>query len=268
MSSSTLSWGTQNIAVASSLAAMGFPVRTQVAQDDRTGNVLTQFFFGQRSLFWSQYKLQAVITSWKKEEMEKLDPLHPFLCGLRAEHNFKMLATAQRTGQHIRLVGDGQKCASKYEFGEELASLVNAKEVIVLNDMSLVAALGTVGIPVIKIESAGGHHTYTLPVKGHWLMDGPQLDGVDLPQAIQYDAVAISRRKEVGKLDLALEESDPLHPLVCAYNTRHVHNQLKRHLGQTKRRIIVRPPGTNRMAVISDNPAPHVLEAMQRHFRI
>ena len=163
-------WQTTNTKLASCLGLLKLPLRTQVTQDARSGGVITQFFVGDQSIGGGRvYARDFILAAWKKGTLEVQEPLHPFLQGLRAEHNYDMLLDAQKQGRRIRLVGVAGSHAAEYRDGEELPEMLNASMVFQLADLSLVAALGTLGIPCIKKEWNGKHHLYTLPVEGHAL---------------------------------------------------------------------------------------------------
>lgn len=262
---SHLAWQTQNTKEAACLGVLDLPIRTQRSVDEKTGREITQFFVGPQSVRRTPpYHRDTVLQAWKKGTLEKTEPLHPFLQGCRAEHNYEMLLDAQKRGRRIRLVGVGSKgaqaMATEYREGEESPELVNAAAVFRLADLSLVAALGTLGIPCIKIEDTGKHHIYTLPVEGHLLR---------IPGGVlgRYNGVQIAARQE-GKRDLLLEERDPNHPLVAAYGTRQIHGQLLKHIKDERRQMLVRPEGTKRMAIVSDNPTGRVMDILEEHFRL
>lgn len=264
MAEESFHWDTSNTKLAANLGALGFPIKTQIIRDDRSGKSETHFYIGDVSLYRPSLARDRLLKSWaapkSEERLETQDPLHPFLQGLRVEHNYEMLLDAQKTGRKLKLVGVGGSHATEYRDGEESPAMIFARDVIRIRDLSLAAALGTLGIPVVKIEGAGRDHTYTLPAKGHPLKLADGSVG-------SYDASVISRRVP-GKIDLELETSDPDHPLVAAYNVRAVHVQLIKHLHEEKKLLWLRPPGTGRTALISEAATNRVLDRVQKHFRV
>lgn len=256
---SSLTWHTLNTKIAAAFGALRMPIRTQVTQDERSGQVVTQFFVGQQSVGLTPPHDRALILyNWERGELQKSDPLHPFLQGLRAEHNNELLLDAEKKGRRIRLVGVDGSHATEYRDGEELPEMVTAQMVFRLADRSLVAALGTLGIPVIKIEHDGKRYIYTLPIEGHPLK---QRDG----SVQRYNGLNLSVRQE-GSRDLALELRDPAHPLLAAYNTRQVHIQLVKHLKSEARMLILRPEGTQRKAFVTENATGRVMDRVMEHF--
>lgn len=264
--SQSFAWQTQNTKEAACLGVLDLPIKTQRSIESTSGREITQFFVGPRSVRRNPpYFRDAVLQAWKKGDLEKNEPLHPFLQGCRVEHNYELLLDAQKRGRRIRLVGVGPKSgsaafATEYRDGEEALELVNEPLIFRLADLSLVAALGTLGIPCVNIEFNGKHHIYTLPVEGHLLR---QRDG----SLGRYNGVNLCQRQE-GKRDLDLELRDPSHPLVSAYGTRQIHGQLLRHIKDERRLMLVRAPGTQRMAIVSDNPTGRVMDILEDHFRL
>ena len=256
-------WSTSNTKLAACLGGLGFSIRTSIMEDSRGGKVLTEFFVSENTPWYPGLTRKSLLQRWKstkpEDRLETLDPLHPFLQGLRAEHNYELLLDAQNRGRRIRLAAVAGGHASLYTDGEEVPAMKNSQAVIQLSDLSLVAALGTLGIPVIGISGSAGDHTYTLPVHGHWLKAFPS------GEARRYDASEIARRAEPGKLDLMLERTQPQHPLCAAYQARHTHNILKRALGQDKRLIIVRAPGTGRSATVREDATDRVMDIVTAH---
>jgi len=261
MSDPVFAWQTQNTKLASALGQLQIPIRTQVTQDERTGKVLTQFFLGAQSVGVNPpWNRDWILQAWQNGSLEKEQPLHPFLQGLRVEHNHELLMDAVKQGRRIRLVGVADGYASEYRDGEELPEMQRAAMGFRLADISLVAALGTLGIPVINFEFDGKKHIFTLPVEGHPLK---QIDGT----VQRYNGITLAQRQE-GSRDLLLELRDPRHPLVAAYGTRQVHQQLLRHLSQERRILLVRPEGTQRKAFITDNATGVVMDKVREHFRV
>lgn len=261
MADQIFSWQTTNTKLASALGQLQIPIRTQVSQDDRSGNVTTQFFMGDKSVGINPpYVRDFILQNWQKGTLEQTEPLHPFLQGLRSEHNFEMILDMQNRGRRIRLVGVAGSYATEYRDGAELPELVNASMVFRLADASLAAALGTLGIPVIKCEWDGKRHIYTLPIEGHPLK---LLDGT----VQRYNGVTLAQRQD-DKRDLLMELREPKHPIIPAYHTRQVHQQLVKHLKEERRILCIRPEGTRRVAFVTDNATGTVMDRVNDHLRL
>lgn len=266
-------WRTPNTKLAAALGALGFPMTPEVDYDEHTGRESTEWKIGDRSA-WHPALLSRdeLLKQWKKGDLAKGDPLHPMLQGLSCEHNQEMLRDAQNKGRRIRLVGVRDSHATEYRDGQEASEMVNAAGLFQTEDLSLCAALGTLGIPVVKIEGAGAHHRYFLPLEGHPLR---------LPDGTvaRYSSVWLARRftppedwpeaeKRRCATDLQLEHDEPSHPVVSAYNCRRVHHQLLAVVRGFQRRIHLRPPGTSRAAIIGEKASDRVLDRVRQHFRI
>lgn len=264
-------WQTQNTKEAACLGVLDLPIRTHRSREERTGREILQFFVGPESVRRRpKFRRDEVLRAWKSGELEKTQPLHPYLQACRAEHNYEMLLDAQKSGRRIRLVGVGAEpgnpaFATEYRDGEEAAEMKAANMVFRLADLSLVAALGTIGIPCIRMEWNGRHHIYTLPVEGlPLLLPAPTV--TDRRQG-RYNGVQLCLRQE-GKRDLELEACDPNHPLVSAYGARQIHGQLLRHLKDERALLFIRPPGCPRSAIVSDNPTGRVMDMVQDHLGV
>lgn len=266
--STHFAWQTQNTKEAACLGVLDLPIRTHRSREERSGREILQFFIGPESVRRRpKFNRDEVLKAWKTGDLEKTQPLHPYLQACRSEHNYEMLLDAQKTGRRIRLVGVGAEAgkaafATEYRDGEECAEMKDAQMVFRLADLSLVAALGTLGIPCIKMEWSGKHHIYTLPVEGLPLLI-PNASSTN-HQLGRYNGVNICIRQE-NKRDLELEARDPNHPLVSAYGARQIHGQLLRHLKDERALLFIRPPGCPRSAIVSDNPTNRVMDIVQDH---
>jgi hypothetical protein len=281
-SAPVFAWQTTNTKLASALGQLRFPIRGQVTQDDRSGKVMTQFFIGDESIGTTPiYKRDFILQNWSAGALEKSEPLHPFLQGLRVEHNYDMLLDAQKQGRRIRLVGVADSFATEYRDGEELPELVQAPMVFRLADLSLAAALGTLGIPVIKIERNGDKHIYTLPVEGHLLNQYERTvkreavpwgtahaaEGKSAVIVGRYNGITLAQRQD-GSRDLLMEIRNPGHPIVAAYHTRQVHQYLVKQIASERKIICIRPEGTQRKAFVTDNPTGSVMDKVNDHLRL
>ena len=243
-------WPTHSLSLASCLGALGFPIRTDVVLDERSGEEVTTFYVGLQSL-WNAMTTDGLNNDWHSGSLEQADPLHPFLCGLRACHNDNMIASSLRNEDRIRLTLTGYDHATIYTEGDELPSLRDANELIETTDAGLVAALGVIGIPMIEHENG----LFRLPRFGH---------SVKAPSGewMRHDAQALLQQLREGRLE------QTQHPLVSAYNTRCVHDQILRHLNATGRRVLLRKPRSLRSAFVSEKASDDMLDRVQRHFRI
>ncbi|WP_461785220.1 hypothetical protein [Prosthecobacter sp.] len=245
-------WPTHNVNLAACLGALGMPVRTDIVFDERSGEEITTFYLGLQSL-WNALHTDQLIQQWQSGELERADPLHAFLCGLRSSHNAVMLESSLRNGRHLRLAATAGNHATIYVEGDELPSLREADELIETNDAALVAALGVIGIPVIEHERG----SFRLPRFGHSVL-------ASNGEWVRHDAQALTQQLRDG----SLERDDPQHPLISAYNARCVHAQITTHLHSTARRVLLRKPRSIRSAFVAEDASDDMLDRVQRHFRI
>ena len=245
-------WPTHSLSQASCLGALGFPIRTDVVLDERSGEEVTTFYMGLQSL-WNSMATDALINDWHSGRLEQADPLHPFLCGLRACHNANTIASSLRNEDRIRLKLTADDHVTIYDDGDELPSLRDADELIETTDAGLVAALGVIGIPMIEHDNG----LFRLPRFGHSVK---ALSG----EWMRHDAQALIQQLRENRL----ERDEPQHPLISAYNARCVQNQILRHLHSTGRRVLLRKPRSLRSAFISEQASDDMLDRVQRHFRI
>lgn len=245
-------WPTHNLNLTACLGALGIPVRTDIVFDERSGDEITTFYLGLQSL-WRALHTDQLIHQWISGELEHVDPLHPFLCGLRACHNAVIMESSLRNGRPLRLAATAGNHATLYMEGDELPSLREADELIETPDPALVAALGVIGIPLIEHE--GG--CFRLPRFGHALVAASGEWG-------RHDAQELTQQLRDG----SLERDDPQHPLVSAYNARCVHAQIATHLRSTARRVLLRKPRSIRSAFVAEDASNDMLDRVQRHFRI
>lgn len=256
----TYAWSTTNTKLAAILGYLQFPIQPDKTLDERSGNIAIQFFIGDVSVTEPAIGRDALLKDHKEGTLEAREPLHAFLQGCRVQHNYERLLEAQKTGRKLRLVGVGDSHATEYRDGQEVPEMVNAREIFRLADLSLVAALGTLGVPCINIEHNGIHHIYTLPVEGLPLRMSDGSVG-------RYNGLNLAMRQD-GSKDLLLEARDPNHPLMHAYGVRQVHGQLRRAVERSVGQVLLRPEGTKRMAFISANAPAHTLDYVFKQFKI
>lgn len=252
------SWSTKSTALAAAFGACGFPIRTNATEilELRQAYKL-RFFIGAQSQ-WLALERDPLREAYATGELAKADPLHPFLQAVRAAHNYAVLLGVQKTGARVRLAPVPGAQAWHYEPGEEDARL-RLLPGPRTNDLPLVAACGVVGIPVVDIEGEDGRRFYRLAVRG--------LRSVELPQP-EWETVRLIRRQEPGKPALALEQSEPQHPLCTAYQGAYSYAVLLAHCKRLTRNVLIKDPHSRRRALIPENPSADLLEDVRRHFKI
>jgi hypothetical protein len=255
--------GVRSTKVAAVWAAVMGMVKTEVVVDDRSGKEETVFYLPLKGVVpGREVDLEKVWGQWKKGDLAKVDPWHPVLCGMRVEHNYEMLLEAQKSGLRLRLVSVDGGYASEYVEGEEPAGVKETRDYVETQDLSLVAALGTLGLPMVGLLGVPGARVYRVARVGHVLRMWPS------GALVRWDARVLMERAGPEVLDLKLEAVEPLHPMVSAYNARYAAVKLKRHLGRAKKLVVYRQPRSMRQAVVTENASAEVMERVKGYFRV
>lgn len=258
-------WSTHNSKVAASLNALGWPVRIQLTEraegDKLLGETMLQLSLYEPNVLKPGARIKELIKGWEKGTLSVQMPMHPFLIGLRACNAYEAVLRMMK-GERHRLVEMAGGLCTHYVPGEELPGLMMSPNVVELRDLSLVCALSVIGFPVIGISGPAGQRSFRLPQFGHALLTAAG----DWQMA---DIVPLIARAEPGKLPLLLEQTDPLHPLVIAYNARHVHAQLLARIAKQRRVLTLGPRKfTGRYSVASEYASDRVMDQVQRNLKL
>lgn len=245
-------WSTQNTKLAAVFAGLGFVVSTRVNEMlERNSQVRVRFFIEAIS---TRNRLQRDLlrSGWENGQLAAADPLHPFLVGMVAVTNYERLMRMQAQGERHRLVA--VPGGWEYRRGEEDSTMTLARELVATRDVCLAAALGAVGVPVVRIDGEPGQRRYCLPKHG--------LDPT------QRETGLLIRRAGPNTLDLELERSEPQHPLCAAYQATFALSKLNAHLKGHARTVVLKAPGTKRRALVMENATNRVLDKVRRHFGV
>lgn len=221
----TAHYTTTNTAHAACLRALGFRVSVRNTEAMRSGHRSHSYAVEVATLDGAGnvlIDLPTLMQTWKGGGLVKIDPLHPWLCGLRALHNYKALLAWLKDGTSQRLVTVSQRHATQYVSGTTLLSDYAAQPVQMrTNDLRLAAALGTIGLPVVKIEGSDQRRAlFVIPVQCYELV---------LPinnLAGRYDARELVARVSEGSHELILEQANPTHPLAYAMRALRCYREL------------------------------------------
>jgi hypothetical protein len=250
-----------NTKLAAALLALGFSFKAELVQPTKTGEKLhTQFLFFGRSqrTEYANVSLKAA-KDWQEGSLEKSDPMHPLCVMMWANHNYDRLLDWQNQAKVHSLVLLPSRRLYVYRAGtgDWPRGLL-----LCLDDMALVAALGGLGIPVCRIEGAKGHYLYTVPETGFQLMGREGL-------MYQENARSLIARAPTAQdpFRLALEDNDPLHPLVMMYDVLHCRAHLKKAICATNPLLLMQEEGTDKQALITMNSQGRVMDRVARHFK-
>ena len=257
-------WITSNTKEAASLNALGFPivhidVVEQCVDDNIVGTTSIQMSIGATNVYHPGLALRDVINPWREGTLATENPMHPYLIGLRACNAYDRLQHWIHTGTRYRLrLAAGDRC-TVHERGEELASL-RAQPMAETDDLRLACALTGLGFPALDLVGSGKYKTIRLPQFGHAIKDA---DGNwQTPDIVPLVA------RVPGKRDLLIELTQPLHPIVAAYNAGHVHSQLLSAIkSRSRRRTLAISPETftGRCAIVSEFATGKVMDNVGRH---
>jgi hypothetical protein len=127
--------------------------------------------------------------------------------------------------------------------------------------LPLAAALGGVGLPVVRIEGGDSGRLYWLPQNGYARR---RADG----SVFLEDASALMQRDpcEADPYRLRLELTDPAHPVCFAYDALCTRVLLKRELEKRKPLLQIQQ-GASLQALISMNASGRVMDRVTRHFK-
>lgn len=216
---------TQNTKLAACMGALGFPCDCRPVQNVQTGKVVVEFIFCKPSIRPEFKHLRHTVASeYVSGELALRDPTHPLCVMMAAQHNYDRIIEMHR-GAAMRLVAKKGASMTLYKPGiEQQGMLLRQRYPEPLNDMALTASVGVLGIPAVQIFGTENDHCYVLPIAGYVLQTatGP----------VEYATAHLIRRAPTAHdpLRLALEDEEPLHPLVMAYDSLHSRAFLKRKL--------------------------------------
>ena len=257
-------WSTHNTKIAAALNQMGFPVSVQVTEratrDDLTGDVLVQMSLHEPNAKGRPWKIKPLVIDFESGKLEREHPMHPLLVGVRANNSYQHV---------IAWIKEGRQCHLEYVAGSRSAVYVDGapppmacEEVWTTTDMSLAIACSAIGAPIVGIDGDARRHRFTIARWGlPLLMENGGFQSLD--------SSVLTLRAQPGKPDLAIEATQPDHPICIAYEARVIHGQLLTRIREKKRTLIIAPiEHTGRYSFVSDNPKGNVMDEVSRHLQL
>jgi hypothetical protein len=248
-----------NTKLAASLWALGFAWTADRVQPESGGPLHVQFIFHGASARFPALQLSDA-HAWESGRLAAAHPLHPLCVMMHAQHNYDRLMDWQKRGTSMALQGVAGQQLCIYK----LAPVPHFEGPFLWSeDLALCAAVALAGVPVVGIQGSEGMHRYRLPASGYALRSAA---GVPLPPVA---AAALMQRDPVptDPLRLALEVSEPLHPVCLAYDALHARACLKKQLESGLPLLLMQQSGSQRQALITMNSTGRVMERVNQHFK-
>lgn len=250
-----------NTKLAACMGGLGFPSDCRPVQAVQGGQVVVEFVFTKPSIRPEFRHLHHTIASeYVSGELEARDPLHPLCWMMAGQHNYDRLCEMQDESTAMRLVVKKKGVPlTIYKPGPEQQGMIQRGVAEKIDDLALTASVGVLGIPAIQIYGSPGSRLYGLPVAGY-VLEG----GKNGPQ--EHTTAQLIRRAPTAQdpLHLALEDEDPLHPVVLAYDGLHARAFLKRTLRNIKPLLMHQDGGLK--ALISSNFTGRVMEMLTERY--
>lgn len=261
---------TQNTKLAASLVGLGFPVELDwlhdVTSQGKAGKTVLEFRFQQRSLRPEFATMSpAVGKDWECGALESANPMHPLCVAMRAQHNYDRIIDMHR-GQIMNLrstawLGDpklNRPRMTVYRKELQFDPVTNFSPTRVPEtDLALVASLGGLGLPVIAMDGEEGSRRYWLPENGYTLYN-------DRGATYLASASDLIRRAPTARdpRRLALEDTEPLHPVCIGYDALNARALLKKVLARRDANLHIRHGRLE--VIVSANHTGRVMDAISR----
>lgn len=236
-----------NTKLAASLDSLGFPSNCAPVESVNTGKVVREFMFQPRSIDPGFKHLSlGMVHAFESGTLEAATPMHPLCVAMRAQHNYDRIVDMHHGAvMNLRSIMPGQ-CATKYKRAQQPSPRSHfSTETLEESNLCLVAALAGLGLPVLAFEGDEGSRRYTLPRFGYALN---REDGTTYLEDAEL-LVGLAPTAQ-DPYQLALAETDPLHPVVIGYNALRSRVRLSNLLKAKKPRLLVEDGGLKAMVTV------------------
>lgn len=239
---------TDNIDLAAALRVLGFPLRTDIATDERSGKGWKKILIGQGNVpstaFCTVGLLQSSVIRRqlgdKENPLWKADPSHPVLDVLAAYQNRERLVEAMKTGVHLRLDDD-----ALLRHGDEPPGVQHAPEQFRTGQVDMAAALTRMGFRLARITGSEPHCNLFLADPG-------------------ARAITIVRHYRAGTLDDQDASHVRLRFLMTALQVRAA---VRDYVTGREQRILIRAPHSQvlRSSLVPESADNKTLDAVRKH---
>jgi len=238
------------------LAYLGFPCSFAATIHESTRQKHIQFFFESDSVrFPSLPDLHTLLKQSHGGDMP--DPHHVMSVCTRAHRNYDAILRWQKEGDQQRLHPVGNLAAYEYRSGPPIPAIGPLKH---LDHLQLASALAELGFQTLDIIGSDRARTYGLPLFGL-----PMIDSAG--QSLRYNLITVMQLAPTAddQRRLALEVSQPMHPLVIAYNALRCRALLKKQIDAERAKLLIEDGG--RQALINLNATGHTMDHVTAHFK-
>jgi len=248
---------TSDTKLAACLVALGFPYEHRLRHRQRDSKDYIAFAFGTRSQRSQFASFTIAIARLFKQGA--LPAMHPLCVMMRALKNRDCMMDMMK-GTPMRLVSVADGCMTEFRHGAENPQLLTLPREIPLTDMDLAVCLAGFGIPPQAITGTRPTHVF------HHARHGYTLRSAETKAPIMHDARHLLRRAPTAAdpLHLALEDEQPLHPMVLSYDVLTVRTELQALIRKTMPSLIVEQAGM--AAEISLNYSGRVMKKLAARF--
>lgn len=238
--------------LAAACGTLGIPTRLETTFIESTGTRVTRFHLALTSMD-KLYQTKRLLTGYASGSLSATEPGHPFLTIQRAFINRAAVLDLQSKGSFFRLAKvSGTQGIWQYLPGTEgLPGPAGHQEIIRTADLKLVAALGTVGLPLLAIDGPAGQRCYTLPRHGPPDYLGAPVDGL-----------ALMNEWRANKESIPWEN-----PFAQAARGLHNRERFMDSINRDVELILFIKPRTNwKSAFVRADAQPAAFDQMKRHF--
>jgi len=243
---------TRDTRLAASLGTLGVPIRLDSMIDERTGRSQTTFYLGVSSADGGVFvpNTKALKDRYEKKELDTEEPEHPLLDCLRGMYNWSMILDAVNKGRRIRLARvPGTSRTIYVDSDSGFPGVEGHGGLLRTGDVKMVAALGVVGVPILRVEGARGSRKFTLPCVGMKVGGEPARDAGLLMKQYREDTF-----------------TDFEHPFLYAMKAQVAKERLLDALNSEEKMVLIRKPRSSKAAYVNEGASDEKLDKMKRFF--
>lgn len=272
---------TQSVNLAAALSTLGIPLKIDQTSDLRWGKTWKTILLGLEALPLPEDMGAEVVKNWEGDSaavqeavrietpsagarlktsmimelintgrLEKADPVHPVLDGLRAIHNRECLLNWTKKDTRYCVAKSSFAPRSQFIPGEEPPSVKAsaAATAFKTGDMKIVAALAVFGVPVARIEGGGDRHSFFCANTGHDL-GVPPVDAHQLVTAYRQGALPVD------------------HPFRWAMQALINRERILDVMHRQKQMVLIRQGGSGLGAIVPSDATNICMDVVKKHFQ-